>query len=52
MPACRRALRKTIDVLRLRFETGLGHERIAAATKLSKGAVTKYVQRARDADSE
>jgi transposase len=49
MPASRRAMRKIIDVLRLKFETGLSHERIAAATKLSKGAVTKYVQRARDA---
>ncbi len=39
-------MRKIIDVLRLKFETGLSHERIAAATKLSKGAVTKYVQRA------
>lgn len=49
MPASRRAMRKIVDVLRLKFETGLSHERIAAATKLSKGAVTKYVQRARDA---
>ena len=49
MPASRRAMRKIVDVLRLKFETGLSHERIAAATKVSKGAVTKYVQRARDA---
>lgn len=49
MPASRRAMRKIIDVLRLKFEAGLSHERIAAATKISKGAVTKYVQRARDA---
>lgn len=49
MPASRRAMRKIVDVLRLKFETGLSHERIAAATKISKGAVTKYVQRARDA---
>jgi transposase len=49
MPASRRAMRKIIDVLRLKFEAGLSHERIAAATKMSKGAVTKYVQRARDA---
>ena len=49
MPASRRAMRKIIDVLRLKFEAGLSHERIAAATKLSKGAVTKYVQRARAA---
>lgn len=49
MPARRGAMRKIIDVLRLKFEAGLSHERIAAATKISKGAVTKYVQRARDA---
>ncbi len=49
MPASRRAMRKIIEVLRLKFEAGLSHERIAAATKVSKGAVTKYVQRARDA---
>jgi len=42
-------MRKIVDVLRLKFEAGLSHERIAAATKISKGAVTKYVQRARDA---
>lgn len=49
MPASRRAMRKIIDVLRLKFEAGLSHERVAAATKISKGAVTKYVQRARAA---
>jgi transposase len=42
-------MRKIIDVLRLKFEAGLSHERIAAATKVSKGAVTKYLQRAREA---
>lgn len=42
-------MRKIIDVLRLRFEARFSHERIAAATHLSKGAVTKYLQRARDA---
>ena len=49
MPASRRAMRKIIDVLRLKFEAGLSHERIAAATRISKGAVTKYVQRAGNA---
>lgn len=49
MPASRRAMRKIIDVLRLKFETDLSHERIAAATQVSKGAVAKYVQRAREA---
>jgi transposase len=39
-------MRKIKEVLRLKFETRLSHERIAAATGLSKGAVTNYVQRA------
>jgi predicted transcriptional regulator len=43
-------MRKIVEVLRLEFETGLSHERIAVATKVSQGAVTNYVQHARDAD--
>lgn len=39
-------MRKVKDVLRLKFEAGLSHERIAAALGVSKGAVTKYLQRA------
>lgn len=39
-------MRKIKDVLRLKFETGLSHEKIAAATGLSKGAVTNAVRRA------
>ena len=39
-------MRKIKEVLRLKFEAGLSHERIAAATGLSKGAVAKYVRRA------
>jgi transposase len=39
-------MRKIKDVLRLKFEARLSHERIAAASGISKGAVTKYVQRA------
>ncbi len=39
-------MRKIKEVLRLKFEADLSHERIAAATGVSKGAVTKYVQRA------
>ena len=39
-------MRKIKEVLRLKFEAGLSHERIAAATALSKGAVAKYVRRA------
>jgi transposase len=39
-------MRKIKEVLRLKFEAQLSHQRIAAATGLSKGAVTNYVQRA------
>jgi predicted transcriptional regulator len=39
-------MRKITEVLRLKFEARLSHERIAAATGLSKGAVSNYVQRA------
>ena len=39
-------MRKIKEVLRLKFETGFSHERIAATVGVSKGAVTKYVQRA------
>ena len=39
-------MRKIREVLRLKFEAKFSHERIAAATGLSKGAVTNYVQRA------
>jgi transposase len=46
MPAKRSAMRKIREVLRLKFEARLSHERIAAATGLSKGAVSNYVQRA------
>ena len=49
MPARRRAMRKILDVLHLRFESNLSHERIAAATRMSKGAVTNYLSRAKTA---
>lgn len=39
-------MRKIKDVLRLKFEARLSHEKIAAATGLSIGAVTHTVQRA------
>jgi transposase len=42
-------MRKIKDVLRLKFEAGLSHQRIAAAVGLSKGAVSNYVQRAAQA---
>ena len=35
-------MRKIKDVLRLKLQGGLSHERIAAALGISKGAVTKY----------
>jgi transposase len=46
MPAKRSAMRKITEILRLKFEVKLSHERIAAATGASKGAVSNYVQRA------
>jgi transposase len=49
MPAKREPMRKIKEVLRLKFEAGLSHERIAAAVGVSKGAVTNYVQRAAQA---
>ena len=39
-------MRKIKEVLRLKFEAKLSHEKIAAATGMSKGAVTNTVQRA------
>src|SRR5437867_4444170 len=50
MPANRKTMRKIKEVIRLKFEADLSHERIAAATGVSKGAVTKYLQRAREAE--
>ena len=49
MPTKRKAMRQIKEVLRLKFEAKLSHERIAAATGLSKGAVTSYLKRALDA---
>ena len=46
MPAKRSAMRKIKEVLRLKHEVRLSHEKIAAATGMSKGAVTNTVQRA------
>jgi hypothetical protein len=39
-------MRKIKEVLRLKFEAKPNHEKIAAATGMSKGAVTNAVQRA------
>src|SRR6266851_2892421 len=43
MPALRITMRKIKDVLRLKLDGKLSHEQIAAALKISKGVVTKYV---------
>jgi len=39
-------MRKIKEVLRLKLEAGLSHDRIVAATGVSKGAVTDYLNRA------
>jgi len=49
MPAKRKPMRKIKDVLRLKFEAGLSHERTAIAVGVSKGAVNKYLKRAAQA---
>ena len=43
MPAVRINMRKLKDALRLKFEGGLSHHKIATALGISKGVVTKYV---------
>jgi len=39
MPAARINMRKIKDVLRLKLQAGLSHERIAACLNISKGVV-------------
>ena len=36
-------MRQITEILRLKFQAGLSHEKIAAAVGLSKGAVSKYL---------
>ncbi|MDR6204328.1 hypothetical protein QF025_003048 [Paraburkholderia graminis] len=43
MPAHRMNMRMIKDVLRLKFDAGFSHDRIAASLGISKGVVTKYV---------
>ena len=43
MPKQRVALRMIKDIIRLKWESELSHEQIAAALAVSKGVVTKYV---------
>ncbi len=47
MQTARIPMKKIIEVLRLKFEAKLSHERIARACQLSKGTVSKYVSLAR-----
>ena len=47
MPTARIPMKKIIEVLRLKYEAQLSHEKIARACGLSKGAVSKYVSLSR-----
>ena len=40
-------MRKTKEVLRLRFELGLGHRQIARSCGIGLGTVHEYLERAR-----
>ena len=51
MAAPRVAMRNIKECLRLKFEAGLSHEKIARALQLSKGVVSKYIAAARVAGS-
>ena len=46
MPAERIAMHKIKELLRLKYECALSHERIARALSISKGVVAKYVKAA------
>lgn len=43
MPTPRIPMRTIIEVLRLKYEAGLSHDKIARACGLSKGVVSKYI---------
>ena len=47
MPSKRSPMRKITEVLRLKFEAKLSHDKIARAAGVSKGAVNKYVSLAK-----
>ncbi len=47
MPTARIPMKKIIEVLRLKYEAQLSHDKIARACQLSKGAVYKYVHLAK-----
>lgn len=46
----RHAMRRIREVLRLKHELSRNHRQISAATGLSKGSVSEYLRRARDAN--
>ncbi|MBF3356452.1 IS21 family transposase, partial [Pseudomonas aeruginosa] len=52
MSAQRVAMRNIKECLRLKFEGGLSHEKIARALQLSKGVVSKYVTAANETGLE
>ena len=43
MPQQRMDIRMIKDILRLKYQGGLSHERIAQSLSISKGAVAKYL---------
>ena len=43
-------MRKIREVLRLKFEAGLSHRQVAAAVGISRGSVSDYLERAREAE--
>jgi len=47
MPKARIPMKKIVEILRLKHEAKLSHEKIARVCQLSKGAVSKYVSLAR-----
>src|SRR5262249_8675862 len=49
VPTRRLSMRKTKEVLRLRFELGLGQREIARACSISQGAVHNYLKKAKAA---
>ncbi len=49
MPRKRVSMKKIREVLRLKWELGLGDRDVALSCKISKGTVTNYLQRAQKA---
>lgn len=52
MPTERIAMHKIKELLRLKYECGLSHERIARALSISKGVVAKYVKAAEASEQD